>query len=239
MSYFIGRGDVYASTRSVTGTPDGFTFLGNCPELVIYPNRAFNRYATGVGAGGALGSLAQSGDLPSFSLQLDEVLKENLGMFLHGLHTTVSGSSATVSITPVVGKFIPLPHINLTSITITGYTVGVHYTPHLPTGGITILPACPPGDISVDYAWGTYNKVGMHTTAQPYYWLRLNGINVGDDSRPVVVDMFKVKLGVPDKLALIGDDFASMTFNGTMYYDDLQPDLEDSGRILQIRSVIT
>lgn len=241
MSYFVGRGDVYIATKdAVTGLPQGFSFLGNCPELAIQPNDALTRFATGASLI-TPSKLVRSGQLPTFDLTLDEVLKENLGLFTSGKHSLVPGSSVSENITAKVGKFIPVQNINLTSLEVVGYTESVDYVRDLQAGGVTILST---GSIvedqvlTVNTTFSQYNKVGMHTTAQPYYWLRLNGINVGDDSNPVVVDMFKVKLGVPDKLVLIGDDFASMSFKGKMYYDDRLPDTEEEGRILRIRSVL-
>jgi hypothetical protein len=242
MSYFIGRGKVYFSTRSVTGKPDGFLYLGHCPRFMINPSKAFTRFATGTSLTTVVPKIVPAGELPTFDMDIDEFTQDNMHLLTGGKRTDVeAGTVVGELLTAKKGAFIPTAHMHLISLTIAAYTEGSDYTVDLEAGGIHIPSTSSIANgasVSVNYSFNGYQKVGMQTSALPMYWVRLNGSNLVDDT-PVVVDIFKARINPPGQLQLVGDDFSSITVSGNMYYDELQSDTETDGRILRIRNVVT
>lgn len=78
------------------------------------------------------------------------------------------------------------------------------------TAGATVL---------VSYAYPEHVNVEALTTSSPQIELSFGGLNEADSGKPVIVDVFRIGLGVAQQLSLIQDDFGTMSVEGEILVD--------------------
>ena len=227
--YYSGQGIISVATRDAAGLPMGFSELGNCPSLIIKPGRAGTRYATQNPIGPVRWGLPD-GDVPSYSISVEDLRKENLARFLLSLDTEIAAGSVTNEVVKsYTGKTSPVAHMGLTVVSAvtngggTTYSPGTDYSVDSNGGGIKNLGVGIPNgsNISVSYAYAAYRKFGAFTQAAPLVWLKFSGLNT-IDGKPVSVDIFKTELPPLDRLDLINEEIAGYGLDGTMQHDTLQ-----------------
>lgn len=241
--YFVGQGKVYIGSRSDVGSPSGFTELGNCPSLVLMVGTSAIRDA--VGGAEDLPKAFTKGEIPSFTMTVEDLSSTNLSTFLYGKSTAVAGTSLTETTLCLKGKTVPLRHIGLTawshlknsagSVT---YTEGVDYIVNRSSGSIyypTTSGITEGQSVNATYTYGSYKNVAAFVTAPSYHWLRFEGLNNAENDDPVVVDIFKSKLKPTEQLTLIGDEVASLVINGRVFYDEFMADNEMTGGYFRVR----
>lgn len=243
-AYFSGQGKVYAAIRNSSGVPGSFYDLGNCSSLVIHQGLAFVTNASG--GSETLSPGVRSGEVPLFTLNLEDLSATNLATVMYGQANSVVGASVvsdTVSALP--GTSTPLANINITAwgwlknaaLTVT-YIQGVDYIINKSTGMLSfpVSSACV-GSVVANYTFGTYSKVASGTMAPPYLWLRFEGVNTGNNWEPVVVDLYKCRLYPAKDVPLIADSIASIPMDGRLFKDTNQTFTLTDGQFLRIRKV--
>jgi hypothetical protein len=240
--YYSGQGKVQAAIRDVNNVPQGFYELGNCSVLQLIVGANMSRYA--VGGSQSVAKAVRPSEVPSFVLTMDEYLPDNLASVIYGQTTAVVGTTITNEvIVGFPGKSMPLANISLssfTSLTNAGGTItyvrDTDYTIDLPTGMITFGSVITNAQsLRASYVFKAHTKVGAGTTAPPYLWLRLNGVNTADNNNPVVVDVFKVRFYPVDALNLISDGLDVLSIRGRIFYDRAQADNLTDGRFFRVR----
>jgi hypothetical protein len=95
--------------------------------------------------------------------------------------------------------------------------------------GLMILGAGIPDGCPVDIAYthAGYDSVHALTRAGATVEMRFAGLNEADEDRPVIVDLYRVKLSAASTLALIGEEFAELAIPGKLLSD---PTKTGSGR---------
>lgn len=249
MSYYFGQGKVYLGKRVGANVPGGYIPIGNCPSLVLVPGRAAERYA--VADGETPPALSRGGDLPSVELEIEDFSKENFEKALYGKKSTVAGTTVVnETVVAVLGATIPVVNMNIatwTSLThSTGaptYVNGTDYTVNLETGSIN-FPATGSAiadlqSLRANYTFAAYDRVGGFTVAQPYWRVRFEGFNIltAGGKKPVIVDMYKVRLMPADSLPVISGGLANLRMSGRMQYDIDQADVPETGRFFKIMYV--
>jgi hypothetical protein len=245
--YFLGQGKLYLAKRDVTGNPLGFRYLGNCPNINLSPGTQMRRYALDLSTGGEIPPFIEGGSTPEINIDLENVQKENLAIFLYaGVSTATGGAVTDENITAHVNCFVPFANINVSSITsirhISGsptYVSGTDYIPELLTGGITIPQTgsaiAENQVLRASYSYTSYDKMGAFTTAAAFYWLRYNGIDTSSSFKPFVVDFFKVRLMASSNFNLLADNLGTLGFRVTVHKDDLRAGTVDEGKIFRVR----
>ncbi len=240
--YYLGQGKVYAALRGLAGPSKGYRLLGNCTKLTI----ALGRAPMGKENRGSAPVLLmrEPGASPRFALDMEDIQKENMALLLHGANTTIAGSTAATQIIARKGYMVPLPHINLTSFTSLKNVAGTitydpsAYTVNLASGSIEFAATSgitEGATVVAHYVHPGHVTTGAYTNRPEFMALRFEGVNTADDGNPVVVDIFKVKFDPMDELALINDNYAVMSTQGSLYYDDAMFDSTPDGKYLRIR----
>jgi hypothetical protein len=130
------------------------------------------------------------------------------------------------------GALIRLGKIDATHVVVTSedgnttYVDGVAY--RRTSGGIVVLADGPIADeqtIKVSYRYGRQQVIEALTQGQGEYCLTFDGVNEAENNQSVVVDLHRIKFGLPQSLAMIGDDFARMEATGELLLDPAQTGL--------------
>jgi hypothetical protein len=235
MEYFMGQGKVFAAVRSPNGILGAYRMLGNVSTLDLTLGAGAARYAE-------KGTFRQSGNKPTFNLNLESLYPENLALLLYGTSSTDAGSARTAAVKVARGTMAPLPDINLDSVT----SVKVGGTTHplnaisvdLGTGAVELPVNSPIADnstVTVGYVCKGYTKVEAYQQIAQEISLRYDGINTMDQT-PVVLDLFRTKFDPVDGLSLLGDNLSTLKVTGEIMFDNLRAVAGASG-FLRIRQV--
>ncbi|MGL5805954.1 MAG: hypothetical protein ACRC11_11005 [Xenococcaceae cyanobacterium] len=245
--YYRGQGRLFLSDRSTAGQPTGgFRFLGNVPELRIRTNTDQLKHQESYTGQRLTDLVIETTKEAMLMMTLESFTKENLAMALYGTATDIA--TATVSAetqTAIPGRSFPLSKINLTTFTsltdasaTTTYVSGTDYYVDLKSGMVTI----PSGSaiatetvVKASYAAGASEQVSAYTSPNKEFWLRFNGLNSAESDSPVIIDVYRARFKPQDEWALIGDDLSSMSLEGDILYDSLQPESAATGKFFKER----
>lgn len=179
----IGKGELhFAPFKSGTQTPDGFYFVGNCPEFTLNreadtlphydSTRGFRRKDEEITIESRMNG----------SISCDDVRPQTAGLFLMGQEVTLTVASATGLSTVIVGarkgrsyqlgetasqpsgaRSVTNVEVTLTSTPATVYVLNTDYTLDAELGMITILES---GSIANDAGLTVNFDQGAHTRPQ-------------------------------------------------------------------------
>jgi hypothetical protein len=209
MGYLLGRGDILIGDRdSATGAILALTrFHTPMFAVEIKEERATHYNSSDAVKAKDLSVVAQMDG--TVNLEIDEFTSEVLAIALGGEVTeqTVGPTfSAKTFPTVVVGKTYAIPdgHVNLSTLTLVDSTgspvtlsVGVHYEVDLAAGLIKILSlttVVQPIKASGQVANGA-SIVSIMTKRGTEKFMRFDGINLADNDKPVIVDIYRAALG--------------------------------------------
>lgn len=232
--YYYGQGRVSIAIRNaITGVLGPFQWVGDVSALSIKltvdkvtHNESYS------------GQMAQTVSFPTkktatIDMTVNQVDSDNLALALFGnkittAEGTVSGEVLT-GLTDVGDEFY-LANQAVTDVVLTDSNAapktleeGTDYSLDdanfgrgtlLNKTGIT-LP------IKAAYSYAGSEAVGVFTAKQPNVALRYEGINLADDNKPVLVDLYKVTTDPLAELALVstGNDVAGMQITGGVLLD--------------------
>jgi hypothetical protein len=142
------------------------------------------------------------------------------------------------------GKWSALKNIQVKNVVITNqdgtttYTLGTDYTLNLKAGSVMILSD---GNIAngsvlkVNYAFADQEEVNaLETSSAPERWVRFEGLNTANGSKPVVVDIFKFSTSPLKSLGLINEDLSNMELEGKALADNTR---ESGSKYFRQRSI--
>lgn len=221
---YIGSGKIYAR---VAGSAVALAEIGNVSKLelgVEEETKEMQDYTKP--GGGVYASVSRIKNI-IVAMTLHDLNKENLARVIFGTPSTVAGSTITDEAhTAYKGGLVRLAHPEPTSVTVTNtgatvtYTVDVDY--EVRKEGIYILDGFTGSDasgIEVSYTYAGYDVVEALTSSAVTLEMSFGGLNEADSGKPVVVDLYKVKIGAATNLSLIGDDFAGLEVEGKLQAD--------------------
>lgn len=178
----------------------------------------------------------------------------NLALLLSSSVVDITVGSVSAEALPTgiaAGDVILFDHVGISDLVVTdsaGTPVTIdaaHYELAAAYGQLTILslPAAPtptqPLKVSYDYA--AARAVGILAASSPAkIALRYNGINLAENGAPVIVDLWKLQVGVLSEMALINNDtsVANLPFEAKLLADLTRPD-GDLGYFGQMRYLDT
>lgn len=239
--YYSGQGVVTYAERDDLGKPTGgLIFLGDCSSLetkVTVDRKEHNESQTGRGAVDAVFETAQKVEFNGTFGGFDP---KNLNLYLYG--STASRQSVTVTAEPIVaykGRREALAQMPLTFTNLGSLVEGDDYLIDLGTGMIRFLETSPnivDGDTyDANYEAAAEDNTTAFTTLNTYKYLRFDGLNRGSDNRPVVIEVYRARFDPAEMLALINDDFAEYTLNGTALYDAINDTDPNYGGFMRVR----
>ncbi|MFT0771294.1 hypothetical protein [Psychrobacter aquimaris] len=168
----------------------------------------------------------------TFSITLNERRPEAMQAALQAKVTEVATGTVAAEEHEVdaIGDIIFLKHKNVSDVVITDstdtpldlientdYTIDEKYGTIEMTHVQTIT-----SPIKVDYSYGTATVMKPMTDDVDYYRIRVDGLNKVGQKDKQVVTAYRAKLSPADTLDLISDDFAEMTLEADLLYDEAE-----------------
>lgn len=225
---FIGSGKIYLTpvkggVRGASfwvGVASALTFshaTENEKELREYhtgKNQVWDKYA---------------GDISTTaSLTIHERRDKAMAAALQATMVDVTASSVTGEQQTFdgAGSVVFLKHKNVSNVVITDgssqpLSEGTDYTIEPIYGTIEIVNADTiTSPLSIDYDYGTATVTKPMTDTVDFYELRVNGLNTQGQGEKYVVTAPRAKITPADALDLISEDFAEMTIEAEILYDD-------------------
>lgn len=168
----------------------------------------------------------------TFSITLNERRTEAMQAALQATVTevatgTVAAEEHTVD---AVGDIVFLKHKNVSDVVITDSTdtplsliEGTDYIIDEQYGTIEMTHVQTiTSPIKVAYSYGTATVMKPMTDDVDYYRIRVDGLNKVGQKDKQVVTAYRAKLSPADTLDLISDDFAEMTLEADLLYDEAE-----------------
>lgn len=220
---YLGAGQVYAKAEGVAGA---MAPIGNVSELKLAietEDKSLTDYTRGGGAPYAEFSRIKG---VKVNATLHDFNRVNLARALYGETASVSGGSVTDEVhTAYKGGLLRLAHPAPSSVVVTNsagtttYAPGVDY--EVRKEGIFILDGAitDGSQVKVDYTYTGYDVIQALMNPGVILQMVFGGVNEADGGKPVVVELFRVSLGAAKEISLIGDDFASLQFEGKLLVD--------------------
>lgn len=220
---YMGVGQVYAKAY---GVPGRLPEVGGVSELKVTINedikkqRIFNR--TG---GGSRDTVNQIKDV-MYEAKLQDWNAVNFARGVFGLNSEIAaGTIVGEAHKAYKGSLIRLAHPAPTSVVVkigaVTVVAGTNY--EVRPEGIYILDLAATivddDDVLIDYAHTGYDVIQALVTSAPTLELRFGGMNEADNSSPLIVDFFRVKMNATGGLGLITSDFAELDQKGELLED--------------------
>lgn len=248
--YFFGQGKVDAALRDVSGNPLAFRWLGDTSSLkVSLSTEKLDFKESHTGQKGLAKSFT-IGKSANVEATLMELTKENLALTLHGTASALAGSTVTGETLPAdlkVGDKARLKNPKVSAFTLKDSTSG---TPKSLVEGTDYQLNADYGSVEIlnigtfvqpfvaAYTAGTAENVSMFTEQPKDLWLRYEGINLAQEGRKCLVELYKVSFDVLKELMLINDkDLTGMDISAGIQVDSTKPatgDLGQYGRIVNL-----
>jgi hypothetical protein len=235
--YFRGQGKVYIANLdandAITG---GFRFVGNVPDLKLQLATEPTEHRESTSGNRSVDLIIDQVLSGKLMTTLEDFSKKNLSLAMFGTDSTVSGATATdEEIIAKLGYSVPLSKINVTAFTslevgANTITASGNYSVDLKSGMITFEEDPTDTNLVEDatclctYTYGGHSKVTGFTQSRKNYWLRFDGLNTVDSSKPVVIDIYKVTFDPQKELALINTELSKMEVDGNMLYSNAGPE---------------
>ncbi|MBK1709803.1 hypothetical protein [Marichromatium gracile] len=159
-------------------------------------------------------------------MTLHDLDPDNLARAVYGTTNAVTGASVTGEAhTAHPGGLIRLAHPGPAEVTVTSdpagttYVAGADYEVR-PEGILILDGAIADGTaILVDYTHAGYNAIEALAGGSAVYELSFGGLNEANSNSPVVLDIFRLKIGAATNLSMLGDDFAALEVTGKVLLD--------------------
>lgn len=245
--YYSGQGIVLVSKLDSNGVPQGFRNIGNVADLKLALDVETLEHKESTSGQRATDLRLVKENKGSFSMMVENINKENLALGLRGTATAVAAASiAAENIIAHLGLTIPLANPAVSSVVVKGtdmtgsggsdnsaitYVLDKNYTVNAETGSLNILSAAAQTSASatesiaeddvlaIAYDFAPHDKIEALTEGLEYYALRFEGLNTADSNKAVVVDVYKISADPLKELALINDELAQISLDGSMLAD--------------------
>lgn len=236
--FFYGQGRISLALRDpVTGVPGKFVYIG---DVSVLTGKMTTTQVKHVESNTGQRSLAASFTVEkamTLDLTMHNLNVDNLATALRGaVVSTPSGTVAAESLgaAVAVGDTLYLVNPGVTDLVITDSATGspatlvlnTDYTVDPNFGRIQILNVGSyEQPFKAAYSYAARDSVGFFTTAQQYYALRYEGLDLANSNAPVLVDYFKVAPGPLQELQHItsGTDVAGMAITSDVLLDSNKP----------------
>ena len=233
--YYSGQGSVLLAERDVSGNALGFTPVGNVTALTLGIEVSKLEHKESVsGSRGIDKTLIQEVNV-SMSMVMESLFKENLAVALYGSSSSVAaGSISDEQVVARHDKWVALSEPNLSAVVIgddavptNTYIEGTDYLLNAAAGSFMALSTGGIADaqtVFVDATTGGHDVVeGFISSAAPERWLRFEGLTTAEGDKTVVVDVYKFAIDPLAELALINEELAEMTVEGSVLQDTTKP----------------
>lgn len=224
-AYF--EGNIYLGLRDAAGNPRNLQNIGLTDELKLSFKEEVKQLK---GPDGGLVNTVRllpegSGSISARDLNMDVLAKVLRG----NKRVVAAATNLTLSLPDGVsaGQLVPTGHLKISNVAVTGATAE-QYTVNADTGSI-VFNADIATAVSVTYDHGAYEGTGLLQTGAVDYYLYFEGRNLAN-GEPVILDLYKVRLGAAKELSLLGNDFAKLPVEFDLLKDTSRPVDDEFGQ---------
>ena len=179
----------------------------------------------------------------SIACTLEEFSAFNLALCLNGESTKVAADSTSKTISPpalAAGDVLSLGEVNIDTFSFEDSSAtaipATSYSLDKGTGTIEALAAIAAGS-TIEFTTLAYDATSMFTQPDLEWWVRFAGLNMLDELRPTVVDLYRVKFEPVQNLGLISAELAQLEIAGTPLADQTRPSNDPFGQFGKIQMV--
>lgn len=244
---FRGRGKfaLVGYDKRAKGTA-GFEFVGNVLSSNMKVSEETEEVMDFTSPGGGVDCSSTTISKAELELEFACASPEILATVLYGSGASDNVAAGAFAATPLVAwpdTIVPLPKVGVTNLVVTNmagaitYVVDVDYTINGNNGAITIIPAAKGGtipapvvtagvgqpNIKAAASYPVQSLVQLMVTNGMEYALYFDGINTMNENAPVAFELFKVKGGLADGVALISKTATTFKVKFTMLRDSTKP----------------
>ena len=240
--YYSGQGSFYVGERDANGRPMGLTRMGNIPEASVSIEVTKFEHKESESGQRAVDLVITQERKGTFSLTVESLTLKNLAMGFWGKEVTVIEAEHTESVQVWEDARTPLAHPNikmtadatpLPTIVVTDgdevspvtYALNDDYWVDAENGVIWLNPDGSIVDgatVEVTYTTAGYDSMIAFTETSMERFIRFEGINTVTNKK-VIVELYRAQLDPLTDYGLINEELGSMTLNGNLLYDGLQP----------------
>ena len=223
---FVGLADLY---MKIYGAAAPARYVGSVSACNVQHEEENLRQRNFGREGGTLNTVSRL-DQVNVGITFQSLSVENLARVLRGGVTDITADAVTEEqATAYLGALVRTEFMNIENVVVTDSTSSTTYvegTDYRVTGaGIVPLEGGAITDeeeILISYDYTAQQVVEAFTQGQQEYGLYFDGVNEADNNRNVVVDIHRLKLGLPEQLDLIGEGFITMATTGEALLDPNQ-----------------
>lgn len=253
--YYFGQGRCFSKQLNGTGDAAKWRWWGNVSALQLAAEtEAITKRESYSGSRGTVRNIVLPTAL-NLTGTIDQFDTKQLAMEIYGTATSEEAGTVTGEALPadlVVGDIVLLDHTGVSSLVITDSAgtpatfPAASYELAADFGQLEIL-AAPTGltePLKAAYSYAGADQVAFLNAAQPIIAFRYQGVNLAENSAPVVVEVYKLSVGVLAQLALIqdGTDLAGRDFTCSALLDSSKSPtgtLGQFGRLIQAKPAAT
>lgn len=224
---FLTSGQVYIRNAA---TPTGPRYpIGNVSELKLVTDEEVIEQKDFTSPGGGTHAEVRRISSVTASMILHDLNADNLALALRGsASSVVAGTITDEAHTAYAGSLIRLAHPGPADVVVTSAVGDTTYNDYEvraegvfvhATGDIATAAAADGVDVKIAYKHEGYTAIETLTTGGANWEISFGGINEADSNKPVLVDLWKVSLGVTNELGLITDALGSVALEGKCLKD--------------------
>ena len=246
--YYRGQGKIYAHVREFdedTGVsrPGKGVWLGNAPAFTVSLSVEKQEHRESYSGQNLIYVSYITAKNASIACTLEEFSAFNLGLCLNGESSKVAADTTPKTVTnPALsaGDVISLGEVNIDDFsfeTAASAPIAVaNYSVDKGTGTVEILADLASGSV-IEFTTLAYDATAMFTKPDQEWWVRFAGLNMLDELRPTVVDLYRVKFDPVQNLGLITAELAQLEIAGTPLADQTRPSNDPFGQFGKIQIV--
>lgn len=246
--YMSLQGRVEIAKLNATGQPEKWRWVGNVPEYSIGSDVSKLEHKEAYSGQKAKDLILITELNSTLTINLEDFQKENMQLAFRGSSVTTAAGNIVDEVVPgakLAGDRIATLYGNISTVVIKDSAGSPATVPpaqyeieDAAFGMIKLKPSFVVGTLvfplKVSYANGAAEQISFFTEGAGYYAVRLNGVNLADGNKPVMVEYYKVDLSPASEVSWITDELASFPLEGTALVDATKPAVGPLGQIGRI-----
>ena len=232
--YYRGQGRCYLAPFG----EEEFLFLGNVAKLVISLEVETKHHKESVTGHGIRDSTVEVVSKASVALTGDNFIKETIALALFGTAQFLSGTtvSGETHIAPEVGESFYVDNVDLSSLSIAGFTEGQDYSVDLKFGRVRILQGsaiAPEDELEVNYTFNDMEVVDAFNQFNSDHYLKFEGFN-NAEFESILIEIYRMRFRPLAEWKLISGDFSLSELEGVAQVDRSRK-AQGQGQVFAIR----
>jgi hypothetical protein len=229
-NYLLLQGKILLADRDALGEPEAFRWIGNSPKCAVGIKSENLEHKESYSGQRQTDLRINIGKACSADITMEEFVADNVALGLYGTSVAVTGSTVSAETAPtglVVGDIVRLAHPSVSSLVITDsagspatLVLGTNYSANLDHGSYTILNlGALTQPFKAAYTYAARTDVAMFNAPAAEKFLRIEGINLADDSNKVLVEFWRWQYDPAESFDTISEDLSSMVLKGMALAD--------------------